>query len=143
MNISNSSSSLKSKMFRMTVIFQTAVGVGGVQVGAVAEPTSDLHDAGAVAGNGKKFDIRQWNRSSAATSVKMESFMGFNIRECMAGLLKKNDAGLLASVESNKLKPHAAKKINLAYTKPPSLPRSRYRIYLIIYSYRAKCWYLS
>ena len=108
MNISNSSSSLKSKMFRMTVIFQTAVGVGGVQVGAVAKPTSDLPslDAGTGAGKGKKFDIRYWNRSSAATSVKMESFMGFNIRECMAGLLKKNDAELLASVESNKLKPH-------------------------------------
>ena len=107
MNISNSSSCLKSKMFRMTVIFQTAVGVGGVNVGALAKPTGDSppHAAGVMAEKGKKFDVRQWNRASASTSVKMESFMGFNIRQCMAEFLKRDDKELLESVESHKLTP--------------------------------------
>ena len=107
MNISNSSSCLKSKMFRIAVIFHTAVGVGGVQVGALAKPTGDSppHAAGVMAEKGKKFDVRQWNRASAATSVKMESFRGFNIRQCMAEFLKRDDKELLESVESHKLTP--------------------------------------
>ena len=89
MNISNSSSCLKSKMFRMTVIFQTAVGVGGVQVGAVAKPTGDSppHDAGGMAEKGKKI------------------FMGKDINECMKGLVESGNKELLAPVISHKLTP--------------------------------------
>jgi hypothetical protein len=46
-----------------------------------------------------------------------------------------HDAPLLTSIWT----PSARKKIDLAYTKPLLIPRTRYRIYPTVYSYRARC----